>query len=227
MRPRQERQRQATIAEIKAAAWAQVDAGGAEGLSLRGVAAALGLTAPAIYRYFPSKAELVTALIVDAFASLAADQDRRAAEAAGLSWDERLRVAGRGYREWALARPAAFFLIFGNPVPGYEPPWIQTMPVAASSLEALHGILAAARDAGELRLPLDPPPAPGLAQSLAGWSAAYHHVDPEILYLAFTVAARAQGLVLVELGRQLPPFFADGRELYERELERIVRELRS
>jgi AcrR family transcriptional regulator len=227
MMPRRERLRQAAIDEIKAAAWAQVDKLGSAGLSLRGVAAALGMTAPAIYRYFPSKAHLVTALIMDAFASLAADQCRRAAASEGLPWDERLRDLGRGYREWALARPAAFFLIFGSPVPGYEPPWAQTMPVAATSLDALRGILLAAQDAGELCLPLDPPPAPGLARSLAEWSGAFHHVDPDVLYVAFTVAARVQGLVLVELGRQLPPFFVDGRELYERELERIVRELRS
>lgn len=222
---RRERQVEATREEIRAAAWAQVAGQGASSLSLRAVAASLGLSAPALYRYFPSKADLVTSLILDAFSSLAQAQDRVAQDLAGRPWQEKLCELGRAYRRWATARPEAFFLIFGDPLPGYEPPWEETMPVAGSSLTAMLGALAEAREGGELALPLLPPASPGLAASLTAWSEAVHRTEPELLYLAFTVASRVQGLMLVELGRQLPPFFQDGAELYERELGRIVVEL--
>lgn len=224
---RRERQVEATREEIRAAAWAQVAGQGASALSLRAVAASMGLSAPALYRYFPSKADLVTSLILDAFSSLAQAQDGVARDLAGRPWQERLCELGRAYRRWATARPEAFFLIFGDPVPGYEPPWERTMPVAGSSLTAMIGVLTEARERGELALPLSPPASPGLAASLAAWSEAVHRTEPELLYLAFTVASRVQGLMLVELGRQLPPFFPDGAELYERELARIVREVES
>src|SRR5688572_25739103 len=65
--PRRERQREATRAEIKAEARRQMAAEGPAGLSLRAIARALGLTAPALYRYFESRDALVTALIVDGY----------------------------------------------------------------------------------------------------------------------------------------------------------------
>lgn len=222
---RRERQIQATRDEIKAAAWAQIAGQGAAALSLRAVAASMGLSAPALYRYFPSKSDLVTALILDAFESLAKAQDGILRGLAGKAWQDKLRGLGRAYRLWATARPEAFFLIFGDPVPGYEPPWERTMPVAGSSLAAMLAVLGEARDSGGLALPLSPPPSAKLAASLSAWSEAVYGTDPELLYLAIMTACRVQGLMLLELGRQLPPFFPDGGELYERELERMICEL--
>jgi AcrR family transcriptional regulator len=223
---RKERRLQATRDEIREAAWAHVAEHGAYALSLRAVAASIGLSAPALYRYFPSKNHLVTALIVEAFESLAEAQDAALRVRPAASWQDRLRELGLAYRAWALARPAAFYLIFGDPVPGYEAPWEETMPAAGRSLGALITVFSEARAASGLRLPLEPPASPTLQASLRAWSDSVHHTDPEILYLSFVTASRVQGLMLVELGRQLPPFFADGAELYGRELERIIAELR-
>ncbi len=52
---------------IKETAWKQIAEFGAPALSLRAIARALNITAPAIYNYFPSRDHLVTALMVDAF----------------------------------------------------------------------------------------------------------------------------------------------------------------
>jgi AcrR family transcriptional regulator len=223
---RHARQLEATKEEIKLAAWAQVSKLGAPSLSLRAVAASIGLSAPALYRYFPGKDHLVTALIIDAYESLAKAQDAVLDALEGRPWEERLRGLGQAYRGWATGRPAAFFLIFGDPIPGYVQPRDETMAAAGSSLSALIRVLTEAREAGGLALPLIPPPSPGLLASLEAWSAAVHHADTEILYLAATIASRVQGLTLVELGRQLAPFIEDGGELYARELERIILELK-
>lgn len=222
--PRAERRREATRNEIQAAAWEQVARDGAAGLSLRAVAAAIGLSAPALYRYFPSKDALVTALIVDAFGSLAAAQTRVLQQGGG-TWQQVLRRLGQAYRAWALATPSAFFMIFGDPMPGYSAPLAEVMPAAAASLQPLTLAVERAWSEGDLRLPLDPAPTPALDDALRAWAAASHPTHPDVLYLAFSIASRVQGLMLIELGRQLPPFFVDGADLFDRELERMIRDL--
>ena len=222
---RRERLQQMTKEEIKDAAWVQIHASGASALSLRGIASTLGLSAPALYRYFPSKQELVTALILDAFDSLRVALDATAQRLEASPWQTRLCELGLTYRRWALEQPAAFRLIFGEPINDYEAPWERTMQIAGASLTALIRTIDDARACGDLQLPVQPIASPGLLAALQAWSDAIHHVHPDILYLAFTIATRVQGLMMVELGQQLPPFFPNGDELFARELERIVLEI--
>ena len=68
---RRGRLRQTTVAEIKVLAWRQIAEAGAPSLSLRAIARDMGMTSSALYRYFPSRDVLLTALIRDGFASLA------------------------------------------------------------------------------------------------------------------------------------------------------------
>jgi len=224
---RHSRQLEATRDEIRAAAWGQVSERGAASLSLRAVAAAIGLSAPALYRYFPSRDSLVTALVIDAYQSLALAQNKTLDSLAGRSWEECLRGLGLAYRAWATGRPAAFYIIFGAPIPGYIQPMEETLPAAGSSLSALILVLSMALQAGDLALPLEPPASASLRAAFAAWNDAVHHTDPEILYLAFSIASRIQGLTLAELGGQFAPFLKDGGALFERELERIIDDIRA
>jgi len=86
------------------------------------VARELGMVSSAIYRYFPSRDELLTALLVDAYdavADAAEAADRRTARAGvGTRW---LAIA-HAVRAWAHANRADFDLVYGSPVPGYEAP---------------------------------------------------------------------------------------------------------
>lgn len=91
-------------------------------LSLRAVARDMGIVASALYRYFPSRDALITALIIDGYEALgtaAAD-----AQAAVPRDDLRGRwlAVCNGVRTWALAHPAEYGLLYGNPVPGYAAP---------------------------------------------------------------------------------------------------------
>jgi AcrR family transcriptional regulator len=224
---RRDRRQQATQEEIKLAAWAYIKENGVSSLSLRGVASAIGLSAPALYRYFPSKNNLVTALILDAYGSLAVAMDTTLLGVMDDSWDDQFRAIGAAYRSWALETPSAFYLIFGDPVPGYETPFEETMPVAGRSLSALIQVIGNAAKSKELVLPLKPLPCPRLQASLSAWSSKILKTDPDILYLAFIIATRVQGLMMVELARQLPPFFNTGEDLYNREIERIILEVRN
>ncbi|MFI5935817.1 TetR/AcrR family transcriptional regulator [Actinoplanes sp. NPDC051494] len=104
--------------EIKAAARRHLATDGAN-LSLRAVARDLGMASSAVYRYFASRDELLTALIIDAYDDLGA-----AAEAVPLpdSFPEQWLAVAHGVREWALANPHEWALVYGSPVPGYQAP---------------------------------------------------------------------------------------------------------
>ena len=90
------------------------------------------MASSALYRYFPSRDELLTRLIVDAYDSLgAAVEDREAAV-------DRANLAGRfaampAVRDWALDHPNEYALIYGSPVPGYAAPADTVGPPAGSS----------------------------------------------------------------------------------------------
>lgn len=111
----------------------QLVTAGPEQLSLRAVARELGMASSAIYRYVESRDELLTLLIISAYA----DMGERAETAVGRARDPRRRwlAAGMACRDWALEQPHRFALIFGSPVPGYAAPQDTVGP--ASRLPAL------------------------------------------------------------------------------------------
>ena len=118
---RRERLRAETITEIKQAAWAELQDAGVQDLSLRGVARRLGMAPSALYRYFESRDELLTALIIEAYSALGDELERRYKRASTKHTAARevfLEVA-RAYRKWALSHPLEYRLIFGTSIPGY------------------------------------------------------------------------------------------------------------
>jgi AcrR family transcriptional regulator len=125
--------------EIKAAARRHLATDGAN-LSLRAVARELGMVSSALYRYFPSRDHLLTALIIDAYDALGS-----AAEAADAAV-ERTDLPGRwlatchAIRDWALANPYEYALIYGSPVPGYRAPE-DTIGPASRPTQVLGAIL--------------------------------------------------------------------------------------
>lgn len=114
MPTRRERQREATYDEIVRVSSALLNEG-AE-LSLRAVAARMGMTAPALYRYVANYQELVDLV---AFELDKAATEEFAAAAEAYPEDDpaaRLTAACVGFRRWALERPREFALVFANPV---------------------------------------------------------------------------------------------------------------
>src|SRR5688572_21486042 len=129
-----DRRRAETVREIKAAALEQLAEGGPGGLSLRGVARAVGMTVQSLYHYFDSREALLTALVIDGHRALTAAVQDAADASRGLSHTERLFAATNAYRRWALENRPAFLLLYGTPVPGYEPPSRAEVIGAAVSL---------------------------------------------------------------------------------------------
>ncbi len=158
-----ERARAGLVADIKAAATRQLAAHGAAGLSLRAVARELGLASSALYRYFPSRDALLTALIVDAYAAVgeAGERADAAALAAGADAGARWLAVCRAVRGWAVAHPHEYALVYGSPVPGYAAPQDTVGPAIRISLVMARLVTGAAAD-GTLRPPRRPLPGPRL-----------------------------------------------------------------
>ncbi|MFS4094699.1 TetR/AcrR family transcriptional regulator [Streptomyces sp. AF1A] len=117
-------------AAIKEEARRQLAKDGAAKLSLRAVARELGMVSSALYRYFPNRDELLTALIIDAYDSLGEAAERARDGAADASPVARWTAVCEAVRDWALAHPHEYALIYGSPVPGYAAPET-TIPAAA------------------------------------------------------------------------------------------------
>ncbi len=111
-----ERYRAQVRAEIKQYAWEQLATTGVSALSLNAIAKHVGMSGPALYRYFASRDELLTDLIRDAYRSLA-DAVRAAAESGGG-----MAEVAYAIREWALKDAQRYLLIYGTPIPGYHAP---------------------------------------------------------------------------------------------------------
>jgi AcrR family transcriptional regulator len=151
-------------AEILAAARAHVGKEGAAALSLRSVARDLEMAPSALYRYFDGRDALLSALILAAYESLAAEAERAAAQAAagttaqtdeaGNRDADRFLVVPRAIRRWALAHPHEWGLIFGTPVPGYQAPEDTVEPYARIAAAMVRPVVEA-QAAGRLRAELD------------------------------------------------------------------------
>ncbi|AGS67927.1 TetR/AcrR family transcriptional regulator [Streptomyces collinus] len=149
------RARTEVTAAIKDAARRQLAAEGAAKLSLRAVARELGMVSSAVYRYFPSRDDLLTALIIDAYDSLGEAAEAAHAKAGqGADPVRRWTAVCEAVRCWGLGHPHEYALIYGSPVPGYAAPQA-TVPAAARVGLLLIGIVRDAHQGpGLAALPL-------------------------------------------------------------------------
>ncbi|MFI7019715.1 TetR/AcrR family transcriptional regulator [Streptomyces sp. NPDC050164] len=183
-------------AAIKDEARRQLAAEGAARLSLRAVARELGMVSSALYRYFPSRDDLLTALIIDAYDSLGEAAETAHEAAAGSGPPQRWIAVCEAVRRWALGHPHEYALIYGSPVPGYTAP-DTTVPAAARVGLLFFGIVRDAyRGLGLARpsLPADlRPEAERMAADLAP------DLPPETVTALVAAWAQLFGLVGFEL----------------------------
>jgi len=115
---RRERLFAATQAELSQAARELLVEGGPEAVTVRAVAERVGMTAPAIYRYFPSRESLLGRVCIDLYAELGEHLYAVRDSVAGEGVADRLRRTARAFRQWALDHTPEFGLLFGAPIPG-------------------------------------------------------------------------------------------------------------
>jgi AcrR family transcriptional regulator len=203
----------AVQAEIVAEARSQLAATGAAALSLRSVARELGMAPSAMYRYFRSRDEILTVLIVEAYAAMG-EVAETAASSAGTP-AERFGSVCRSLRDWALQHPHEYALLYGAPVPGYHAPELTTAEASRAS-RVLSGLVRDAWQAGAItpeKIPdvsvamaaqaqpigqafMPGVPLPIVARSLVAWAFLFGQLN-------FEVFGRLEGVV------------ADGPALFE------------
>ncbi|MFF0494279.1 TetR/AcrR family transcriptional regulator [Nocardia sp. NPDC004068] len=196
---------------------------GAAALSLRAVARDLGVVSSAVYRYVRSRDELLTLLVVDGYTELADAVD--AALAAGPDDPAQgVRVVGRAVREWALAEPARYGLLFGTPVPGYEAPAEQTVAPGTRVIYTLLRVIEKAYAAGLLTAP---DPAPALGEPLTGDIARIRaelglELPDWLMARAISVWTGLFGAVTFDVFDQYgADTFGDRAQLFERHLDNL------
>lgn len=96
--------------QIVAAATALLEAEGPDGLSMRAVAARVGMKAPSLYKHFPDKSDIETAVIADGFRQIAVTF------AEAVQGADPLGSLGLAYRAWAQAHPHLYRLMTHKPL---------------------------------------------------------------------------------------------------------------
>ncbi len=220
MRSRREQVRHTTREEIKRIAREQMAARGSASISLHAIARAMGMTTPALYRYFSTSSDLITALVVDAYLALAQAQETARDSLPENEPIARLLAIIDAYRTWALTHTAEFALIYGTPIPDYHAPVEITMPAAQRGLRVLLETVQAVFETQRAHIPdLDLLAVPDLDQRLTqAAQALMPNLDARVLYLALVGWSAAQGLVSMELFHHIEPIIGDAADLYHHEM---------
>jgi AcrR family transcriptional regulator len=218
-----ERARASLTAEIKEEARRQLATVGADALSLRAVARELGMVSSALYRYFPSKDDLLTALIIDAYNAVGEVAETAVQAAGPQSPRARWLAACHAIRAWALSHPREYALIYGAPVPGYRAPE-ETVGPAARVPFALISLLgevpaedvARPFSTGETGAGMLPEQAAAVAAALGG------SVRPDVLVRGVIAWTQLFGMIGFELFGQFARTFEPTDGLFEYAVVRMA-----
>ncbi|MFF7725578.1 TetR/AcrR family transcriptional regulator [Streptomyces sp. NPDC008001] len=221
-----ERYRTQVRAEIKERAWEQIATAGASALSLNAIAKQMGMSGPALYRYFAGRDELITELIREAYRSLAETLRMASASGAGL---DGLAHALRG---WALDDPQRYFLIYGTPVPGYRAPEDITgisseiMAIlldASTALDTATALDACTTVDARTAVASDGPPAPFTAhlEDHRDWADG-HPAPAAALHRALAFWTRLHGILSLELAGHFANMGFDTALFFASELDALL-----
>jgi AcrR family transcriptional regulator len=198
------------MAEITDVARRHLAKDGAAGLSLRAVAREMGMVSSAIYRYYPSRDDLLTALIIDGYNAEGETVEKAEAACERDDFMGRWLATSHAVRDWALAHPHEYALLHGSPVPGYRAPE-DTIAPAMRDAAVFGRIVSDAHREGVL----DPPggyPVP--PESLAADAAAIREallpdVPDDVIARAVTAWPGLYGAVSFELFGQYANVITD------------------
>ena len=180
-------------AEIIEAARQELARVGPADLSLRAVARRLEMAPSALYRYFPSRDALLTALIIDVYRAIGA-----AARAGCTGPDPMARwlSTAAAVRRWAGEHPHEWALVYGSPVPGYQAPR-ETVEAALEITQVVAGIIGSAEQAGpDFPVPA-PPDMAALIEPMQSLLLPGH--PPELAIAALNAWTQLIGMVTLEL----------------------------
>ena len=215
-----ERYRAQVRAEVKQAALDQLAQAGPAGVSISAIGKQLGISGPGLYRYFASRDELLTELVVDAYGDLADALAAAASHARGQDPRAWLKALARAYRSWALAQPHRYRLLFGPPLPGYD---AHSQRLIDASWQAMHLLLGIFRELGDRAAAPPPPPPQPLASQLAAWAQPHDPgTSPAAALGAVLIWSRLHGIVSLEIAGNFASMGIDPGQLFETELAALT-----
>ena len=198
-------------AAILAAAAERLAAEGADRLSLRAVARDVGMVSSAVYRYFASRDDLLTALIIDAYDSLGDHVEAQIESTGGQPAAARWIDAASAIRNWALAHPHDYALIYGTPIRGYAAP----DDTVTSGTRVSRALARIVHDADRFEPTESPAIAADLAESLAALRAELDlDIDDATMLALLTAWTQLFGLLTFELFGQTRNLVADDEALF-------------
>ncbi|MEU0784048.1 TetR/AcrR family transcriptional regulator [Streptomyces sp. NPDC006173] len=205
--------------EVKTAALRQLAEGGPEALSLNAIAKQLGMTGPALYRYFTNRDSLLTELVIDAYADLTSTL-ARTAEASRGEAATRLKELVRAYRAWALAEPHRYRLLFRAPLQGYDAQSTRLVEAAQPAMTVLLEAVGALAES-ETEVPQ------GAAAEFRAWMERHTFENlPEAVAVRSTMLwAHLHGLVGLEIEGNFASMGIDPSFLYETAVTDFLRSL--
>ena len=220
---RRDRVRAETVREIKQTARRVLVEQGAEGLALRAIAREMGMTAPALYRYFASREDLLEHLETDLYTELAEELEAACAAAQPGTVADRLMAASRAFRRWAMTHRQEFGLLFGSPVEEAVVDRVMTEGPAHDAKQRFGGVFAAL--IAELYL-TKPFPVPSDAESewalraqLEDWCEVFPVRLPlGVMQVFLSCWIRLYGMVCMEVFGHLQFALKDAEPMFEAEL---------
>jgi AcrR family transcriptional regulator len=219
--PRRERLRAEALADIRRHGYEQIAAGGPAALSLNGIAKAMGMSGPALYRYFASRDELLATLATESFEDMAQTLEAAASTAAGEPAAARLRAVAGAYRSWARTSPERYRLVFGSTYGSGELDPDRIIPAAARSMAVLLTGLAEL-DPGAPGPRVQPP---ALRREIQRWGrdrAGDQVRDPGVLQLGLLAWSRMHGIVSLEIEGFYEQVGVDPGLLFDAEIQHLM-----
>ncbi len=179
--------------EVQAIAWEQITESGISALSLKAIASRMGMTAPALYRYYGSRDELLTEMILSTYGDVADLYE--AAAGSGGTPGERLTAIAMALRGWAVDHPHRYLLLYGTPVPGYHAPETATALARRMFATVLDGF---------------------------GEATGRDSADPAVLHRSLTFWTRLHGVLGLEVAGHFTGMGFDVEQLYRDEVRSLL-----
>lgn len=220
---RRERVRQATLAEIRAAARRLLIEQGPQAVTINAVAREMGMSGPALYHYFSGHEELVGSVTADFFRELTQVlESARDAYPPG-EHGRRLMAACRTMRRWAITHPAEFRWVFASPITSQRVPGSPRELAGRDFEQVFLEEVAALWESRPFPVPEPEELHPSIRAQLTAYATASGLTLPVgAIHVFMSCWIRLDGLLCMELLDQLGFVYSDLEPVYEECLREIL-----
>jgi AcrR family transcriptional regulator len=201
--------------EIKQVALRQLAESGPSGISMNAIGKQLGVSGPALYRYFAGRADLLAELVIDAYTDLAAAARNAIPATSSRTQRARFETCALAYRSWALAQPHRYQLLFSPPLPGFDANAERLIDSAQALMELLIEVLPPHSSS--------PKPPQALATQAAQWMQKRDiHSDTVTALRAVQTWSRLHGFISLEIAGNYASMGLDPDILFQLELAALT-----